>query len=90
MKKLLVLILSSALLVSCSGSKISDLAKGNKTQNISDLPQWVVIPDNNITDGVAVLVLLLLVLVELNSKSPKLKLMQEQILPQSLILKFQE
>lgn len=53
MKKLLALILSSALLVSCSGSKISDLSGDSKTQNIADLPEWVVIPDTNITDGVA-------------------------------------
>lgn len=53
MKKLIILILSSALLFSCSGKKISDLSSKSKTQNISDLPEWVVIPDKDITDGVA-------------------------------------
>jgi hypothetical protein len=51
MKKLFALILSSALLFSCSKPVISDLAKNNKTQNISELPQWVVDPEAK--DGVA-------------------------------------
>ncbi len=52
MKKLLALILASTLLFSCS-KNISDLSGSSKTQNIGDLPEWVVIPDSNIKDGVA-------------------------------------
>jgi hypothetical protein len=51
MQKLFALILLSALLFSCSKPVVSDLAKNNKTQNISELPEWVVSPDVN--DGVA-------------------------------------
>ncbi len=51
MQKLFALILSSALLFSCSKPVVSDLAKNSKTQNISELPEWVVSPDVN--DGVA-------------------------------------
>jgi len=51
MQKLFAIILSSALLFSCSKTMVSDLAKNNKTQNISELPEWVVSPDVN--DGVA-------------------------------------
>ena len=51
MKKLLVLTLSSLLLFSCSKPSVSDLLKNSKTQNISELPQWVVSPD--VSDGVA-------------------------------------
>lgn len=53
MKKLLALILVSTLISSCAGNKISDLSSDSKTQNIADLPEWVVIPDTNISDGVA-------------------------------------
>ena len=51
MKKLLAIALSTTLLFSCAKTTISDLGKNNKTQNISELPEWVVIPD--IKDGVA-------------------------------------
>jgi hypothetical protein len=51
MKKLVILVLSSALLFSCSKPVISDLAKNNKTQNIAELPEWVVDPE--VKDGVA-------------------------------------
>ncbi len=55
MQKLFTIILSSALLFSgvfsCSKPTVSDLSKNSKTQNISELPQWVVSPDVN--DGVA-------------------------------------
>jgi hypothetical protein len=53
MKKLLVLILSSTLLFACSKPIVSDLAKNNKTQNIADLPEWVVDPSKDVNDGVA-------------------------------------
>ncbi len=51
MKKLLALTLSAALLFSCSKPVVSDLAKNSKTQNISELPEWVVDPE--VKDGVA-------------------------------------
>ncbi len=51
MKKLLAIILSSVLLLSCSKPVVSDLGKNNKTQNIAELPQWVVSPDEK--DGIA-------------------------------------
>ncbi len=51
MKKLLAIILSATLLLSCSKPVVSDLAKNNKTQNIADLPEWVASPD--VADGVA-------------------------------------
>ena len=51
MKKLFAIILSSALLFSCAKPVVSDLAKNSKTQNISELPEWVVDPE--VKDGVA-------------------------------------
>ncbi len=51
MKKLLAIILSATLLLSCSKTVISDLGKNSKTQNIAELPDWVVNPD--VKDGVA-------------------------------------
>ena len=51
MKKLLAVILSTALLFSCAKPVVSDLAKNSKTQNISELPEWVVDPE--VKDGVA-------------------------------------
>jgi hypothetical protein len=51
MKKLITLILSSTLLFACSKPVVSDLAKNSKTQNIAELPEWVVSPD--VKDGVA-------------------------------------
>lgn len=51
MKKLLAVILSATLLFSCSKAVVSDLKSGSKTQNIADLPEWVVTPD--VADGVA-------------------------------------
>jgi hypothetical protein len=51
MKKLLIITLSSALLLSCSKPVVSNLKSNNKTQNISELPEWVVSPD--VKDGVA-------------------------------------
>ncbi|MCE3255421.1 MAG: putative lipoprotein [Rickettsiaceae bacterium] len=51
MKKLLAIILSSALLFSCSKPVVSKLSKDSKTQNIAELPEWVVTPD--VEDGIA-------------------------------------
>ena len=53
MKKLLAIVLSSALLLSCSKPIVSDLGKNTKTQNISELPEWVVSPDSDVKEGVA-------------------------------------
>ena len=53
MKKLLILIISSLLIVSCSKNKISDLGSNSNLQDISNLPAWVLNPDDNIKDGVA-------------------------------------
>ncbi|MFT5703122.1 MAG: hypothetical protein ACI9TO_000484 [Rickettsiales bacterium] len=46
MKKILALIISVTLLFSCSKS-ISDLSNNDKTQNISELPEWVVNPETS-------------------------------------------
>jgi hypothetical protein len=51
MKKIIALALSSFLLFSCSKANLSDLQSGSKTQNISELPEWVISPD--VSDGIA-------------------------------------
>ncbi|MFT6106028.1 MAG: hypothetical protein ACJA0S_000981 [Rickettsiales bacterium] len=51
MKKIITLILSSFLLLSCSKVNLSDLRNDSKTQNISELPEWVISPD--VSDGIA-------------------------------------
>jgi hypothetical protein len=51
MKKIIALILSSFLLFSCSKANLSDLKGASKTQNISELPEWIISPD--VPDGIA-------------------------------------
>jgi len=54
MKKLLIILPAILLLLtisSCSKPNISDLGSKSKTQNIAELPDWVVSP--NVKDGVA-------------------------------------
>ncbi|MFT6332447.1 MAG: hypothetical protein ACJAW3_000784 [Lentimonas sp.] len=52
MKNLLIIIILPFLTISCSKYKISDLSKDSQTQNISQLPEWIITPDKDIKEGV--------------------------------------
>ncbi|MFT6077401.1 MAG: hypothetical protein ACJA02_000482 [Myxococcota bacterium] len=51
MKKIIALAFSSFLFFSCSKVNLSDLRGDSKTQNISQLPEWIISPD--VPDGIA-------------------------------------